>query len=219
MTRPLPPSASRADPGAGDRLVAPSATRNADAICDLLARVAPERGRALELASGTGQHIVRFAARMPELTWTPSEPDAARRASIRAYAGDAGLGNLCAPRNLDACAPGWGTAEPEPSDLIVLINLLHLIGADEAAILIAEAGNALAPGGCLVLYGPFRREGALVSTADADFDAALRAADPRIGYKNDAQIVEWIFDAGLRLDETVRMPANNLAFVARRAAA
>ena len=81
MTKP-PIRHSQADPGLGARLVAPSAARNLDPLCALLEQFAPSRGRALEIASGTGQHVAGFAARLPGLHWQPSDPDAARRASM-----------------------------------------------------------------------------------------------------------------------------------------
>ena len=59
--RPTLQSASVAHVLSGAKLNAPSAARNVDALCQLLAQVAPPSGNALELASGTGQHIVRFA--------------------------------------------------------------------------------------------------------------------------------------------------------------
>ena len=197
------------------RLHAPSAARNAGPIADLLQAHAPKRGRALELASGTGQHAVAFARALPGLQWQPSEVDPARRASIDAWAASAGLANLRAAIALDATAPGWG-ARHAGQDLIVLVNLLHLIATPEVRIVIAEAAQALAPGARFVLYGPFLRDGVATSEGDARFDASLRAQDPAVGYKNDADIARWLAESGLRLRARVAMPANNLAFVSQR---
>lgn len=212
MSRRLPDTASIATPGRGSRLSAPSADRNRAPLCDLLARVAPLKGRALELASGTGQHVIAFAAGLPGLHWQPTEPDPARRASIDAYRADAGLDNLASALELDATAPGWG-ADLAGQNLIVLINLLHLISMPEAEILIDQAARALTPGGRFVVYGPFMRNGKLTSEGDAAFHASLTAADPNIGYKDSSAIVNRAAAAGLSLVEIVEMPANNLALV------
>jgi SAM-dependent methyltransferase len=100
-------------------------------------------------------------------------------------------------------------------DLITLANLLHLIAQDEAQVLLREVSQALSPGGIALIYGPFLRAGELTSEGDAQFDAELRAADPAIGYKDDDWVNEVLTSAGL--DPEVRqMPANNLAFIARR---
>jgi SAM-dependent methyltransferase len=217
MIRKPPQGASIADAGAGAKLHAPAAERNADALCDLLDRVAPATGSALELASGTGQHVVAFAARMPGLHWQPTEPDAARRASIDAWSTGSGLINIAPARPLDACRPGWG-AKWQGQSLIVLVNLLHLVSTPEARRLVDEAASALAPGGTLVLYGPFMRGDRLTSDGDARFHASLVAQDPQIGYKSDATLTAWMVAAGLDLAAPEEMPANNLAFIARKPA-
>ncbi len=215
--RPLPETASVAHPATGARLSAPSAERNAPAIAEALQGIAPQSGRALEIASGTGQHVVQFATALPGLIWQPSEIDAARRASIDAYAADAALSNLRPVIALDATAEGWGATHGS-QNLIVLINLLHLISAPEARTLISQAAIALAPDGRFAIYGPFLREGAATSEGDARFHASLRAQDPAIGYKDLAEVMVWLRMAGLDLVETLHLPANNIMLIAGRPA-
>lgn len=72
----------------------------------MLADLGPDKGRALELASGTGQHVAHFARTMPALTWQPSDIDPARRQSIDAYG--QGIANLRRACEIDATGPGWG---------------------------------------------------------------------------------------------------------------
>ena len=215
MSQRLPASASVAQDVDGAKLSAPSALRNRQVLTELLEDVAPATGSALEIASGTGEHIVAFAQALPGLMWHPSELAADRHASIDAYRAEAGLDNVAPARALDACTAGWASTLP-PFDLILCINLLHLESADAAHTLLTEASHALHPGGTLVFYGPFRRDGALTSEGDARFDAQLRAADPAIGYKDDQTILQWLTAAGLDIAEVRDMPANNLAFIARK---
>lgn len=211
----LPDTASVAHPSDDGRMFAPSAARNAADIAALVAQHAPGSGRALEIASGTGEHAVIFARAMPGLDWQPTDIDPARRASVDAHAGVAGLANLRAAIDLDATASGWGVAHAG-QDLIVLVNLLHLISEAEARTLIAEVAQALAPGGLFILYGPFLRDGETTSDGDRTFHASLRAQDPEIGYKDDWDVIDWIHANWLDLVQVVEMPANNMAFVARR---
>lgn len=217
MTARLPVTASVADKAEGAKLSAPAALRNAAVLTDLVREVAPDRGNALELASGTGQHVIAFARALPGLTWQPSEIAADRRASIDAYRLEATCANILPARALDACTSGW-SGYVTPQDLILCINLLHLVPESAAQTLVAEASQALAPGGTLMIYGPFKRDGVLTSDGDARFDAQLRAADPAIGYKDDSALLRWLTGTGLEVAEPITMPANNLAFLARKPA-
>lgn len=215
MSGGLPPSASVAHALAGTKLHAPSADRNADALCTLLQNHAPRAGKALEIASGTGQHMVRFAAVLPDLIWQPTDVASDRLRSIDAYVADAAAPNVASAQMLDATRPGWHQTHGDNA-LILLINLLHLISTPQASTLIAEAAKALTGGGALILYGPFKRDGALTSTGDAQFHADLIGADPAIGYKDDVDVLSWLTQAGLSVTSQ-DMPANNLAFIARKA--
>lgn len=208
----LPASASVATRDADGKLFAPSAARNVEAVTQLLTRIAPPTGTALEIASGTGQHVVHYAAALPAMTWQPTEIDATRRASIAAYLAEAALPNIAAPIALDATASGWGTNHGG-QNLITLCNLLHLISTPEAQTLAAEAATALAPNGVLMIYGPFKRGEAFISDGDQTFDASLRAQDPEIGYKSDAAVIQWGVDTGLVSRPAQDMPANNLALI------
>lgn len=199
-------------PGA---LSAPAALRNREAILSVLTRIAPPEGNALEIASGTGEHIIAYAPAMPGLTWQPSDPDPDRRASITAWSAEHPAPNLLPPIDLNACAPGW-SENHGPKDMIVLVNLIHLISDADTATLLAEIAKALAPGGIAALYGPFLRDGEATSEGDATFHASLRAQDPAIGYKDVIDVAEALTRNGLHLFETVKLPANNLMLCVER---
>ena len=184
---------------------APSAERNAGPILAVLRRVIRPGARVLELASGTGQHAAAFAPALAA-DWQPTDVEAGNFGSITAWTGDA----VRPPRLLDACAPGW--AAGEAWDAILAVNLLHLVPAEGAAVLIDEAAKALAPGGRLAIYGPFLRDGRPTSPGDAAFDADLRAQDARLGYKDLSWVMERMGRAGLGV-EVVPMPANNLMLI------
>ncbi|TCL00386.1 uncharacterized protein DUF938 [Shimia isoporae] len=211
----LPDSASVATPEEDGKLFAPSAARNVDAITALLSEIAPAQGNALEIASGTGQHVVHFAKTLPDIDWQPTEVDPSRRASISAYLAEANLPNVSAPIELDATASDWGIKHAG-QDLITLCNLLHLVSETEAKTLVAEAASALAPGGLLMIYGPFKRGDTLTSDGDLSFDESLRAQDPEIGYKSDETVQRWGETAGLTRLPPREMPANNLALLWRK---
>lgn len=211
----LPDTANVATPGPDGRLHAPSAERNVKPLCTLIAQIAPQSGNALEIASGTGQHVIAFAQTCPGLIWQPTEIDPVRQTSITAWSVASGQRNIRPVTSLDAATPGWGT-DAAQQDLIVMINLLHLISDREAGVAIAEAAKALAPGGQVLIYGPFMRAGELTSEGDAAFHASLTRQDPEIGYKDDFDTLDKLEEAGLTISQVVEMPANNLALIALR---
>lgn len=210
----LPDSGAKTE---GERITAPSATRNLAPILSVLDGALPQSGRALELASGTGQHIAAFAERFPGLEWQPSDANPGLFPSIAAWA-EGGRGTLRSPVVLDACEPGWA-ARLGPWQAITLTNLLHLISQSEAETLLREVARALAPDGVFCLYGPFSRAGELVSPGDRAFDARLRAQDPEIGYKSIESVRAFLIGAGLVESACHEMPASNLMLVTQRPAA
>ncbi|KVN97857.1 SAM-dependent methyltransferase [Burkholderia ubonensis] len=195
------------------RLSAPAAERNRGPILDVLRRVLPARGDVLEIASGTGQHVVHFAAGLPGLHWHPSDPDAQARRSIAAWIAQAGLSNVDAPLAFDVRDAAWPFAA---LDAIVCINMIHIAPWACAEALFAGASRVLRPGGVLVLYGPYRREGRHTAPSNAAFDAQLRSRDPSWGVRDLETVVALGLDRGLDCIEVVEMPANNLSVVFRR---
>ena len=208
----IPPTASVAVPSGDGRLSAPAAVKNAGPITEIVREFAPERGQALEIASGTGQHIVKLAVVKPNLNWQPSDIDQLRIASIEAWCNDDNFVNVRPPVIMDATEIGW-SSKFNCQEFILLVNLIHLISEDEAKILISEISAALIPGGRSIIYGPFKRNNELTSASDRTFHQSLIEADPQIGYKNDEWMTAQFKKAKLTLLKVVPMPANNLAFI------
>ena len=211
----LPPTASVVVQSRDGRLSAPAAEKNAGPITELVKEYAPERGEALEIASGTGQHIVKLAVVKPNLNWQPSDIDPLRIASIETWCKEYNLANVKSPVILNATELGW-SSKFNRQKFILLVNLVHLISEDEAKILVSEISAALAPGGRSIIYGPFKRNNKLTSAGDQTFHQSLIKADPQIGYKNDAWMTAKFEEAKLELLKVVPMPANNLAFICEK---
>ena len=211
----LPSTASVVVQSGDGRLSAPAAEKNAGPITKLVEEFAPDKGLALEIASGTGQHIVKLAVVKPNLNWQPSDIDPIRIASIETWCKDYNLANVRPPIILNATEIGW-SSKFTSQKFIFLANLFHLISEDEATILISEISAALAPGGRSIIYGPFKRNNKLTSAGDQTFHHSLIEADPQIGYKNDAWMTAKFKEEKLGLLKVVPMPANNLAFVCEK---
>lgn len=192
---------------------APATLRNRDAITQVLRDVLPETGLVLEVASGSGEHAVHFAAAFPALDWQPSDPDPAALVSIRAWSGEAGLPNILPPLRLDAAAADWPVAR---ADAVLCINMVHISPWSATEGLMRGAGALLPPGGVLYLYGPFLRADVPTAPSNLAFDRSLRAGDPRWGLRALADVTRLAAEAGLALERVVEMPANNLSLVFRR---
>jgi len=211
----IPLTASVVHEKSGGCLHSPAAERNLNQIIDLVCRYSPKSGNALEIASGTGQHIIELAAAVPGLVWQPSDIDETRLNSIASRSRAKQLPNLKSPIRLDATDKGWSALCPN-QDFILLVNLLHLVSESEVKAVISGISQSLVQGGRCVIYGPFMRSGILTSSGDKAFNQSLIEADPDIGYKDDAWMFDLFQQRKLKTVKIVEMPANNLTFVIER---
>ena len=197
------------------RRFAPAVARNKAAITEALARHLPATGLVLEIASGSGEHALHFAAHFPALTFQPTDPDAAALASIAAWRAEAQLANLLPPLMLDVMEDAW----PVPkADAVLCINMIHIAPWEATAALIRGAVRVLPRDGLLFLYGPFKQGGHHTAPSNAEFDASLRAQDARWGVRDIEAVTEIASAAGFAASVVEAMPANNLSVIFRRLA-
>jgi len=192
-----------------------AAERNQQPILGALRELLGERGIALEIASGTGQHVVWFAAALEDWTWQPTDADAGALPAIAARAAQSGLSNLRPPVRLDVMSTPWPTAEApfaERFDAIFCANMLHIAPPATCAALMQGAARHLQPEGVLITYGPYLEHGP-VAPSNAAFDRSLRARDPAWGIRRLDDVVREAVHAGLALRARRPMPANNLLLV------
>ncbi|KQW84073.1 DUF938 domain-containing protein [Brevundimonas sp. Root1279] len=197
-------------------LASPATARNTGPILEVLKAHMPARGRVLEIASGAGEHAVAFASALPGLEWTPSDPSSEARASIAAWAAQAGPPNLGPGLALDMLDPAtW----PEGTfEALVCINMIHISpwGATEG--LMTLAGSRLVrPGGLLVTYGPYREAETPTAASNEAFDASLKSRDPAWGLRDRDAVAAEAKKHGLALTLRLAMPANNLMLLFRAA--
>jgi hypothetical protein len=198
------------------RLTAPAADRNKGPILEVLQRVLPTTGLILEIASGTGQHVVHFAKALSSLTWQPSDPDEHARESISAWIAASQLSNVHEPLDLDVRSPPWPVSA---CNAVVCINMIHIAPWVATAALFAGAARLLPNHGVVYLYGPYRRNGQHTAPSNAAFDASLRAQNPDWGVRDLDQVIDTAAVHGFELVDTVAMPANNLSVVMRKSPA
>ena len=193
----------------------PAADRNKQVILDVLLQVLPKKGKALEIASGTGQHVAWFAAGLPGWDWQPSDSQADGLGSIRAWAALQARGNVRAPVLLDVMAQSWLPAG-EVFHLIYCANMLHIAPWATCAALMAGSARHLAPSGQLITYGPYLEDSVTTSPGNLEFDHSLKARNPAWGIRQLKDVEAEAYMAGLKLHATHAMPANNLLLVWKR---
>jgi SAM-dependent methyltransferase len=204
---------------ADGRLDAPAFHRNHQAICAVLERfLAGKSGDAVEAGSGTGQHVVEFSRRFPDVTWWPSDLNDNHLKSIEAWRVGSGLPNIRPPQRIDLSDAAWHDAlksEGGPGELLAVFcaNVVHIAPWPVAEGLVAGAGRCLRKDGMLFLYGPFKRGGAHFAESNLTFDASLRQRDPEWGVRDVEAVERLAAAAGLSLVVIAEMPANNLTLV------
>ena len=185
--------------------------RNRDPILAVLRRHFVDCGSVLEVGSGTGQHAVYFASALPWLSWQCADLGS-KLPGIRQWLDEAGLPNTPQPLALDVCGP-WPKG---PYDAVFSANILHIVGWPEVEAFFAGVGRVLGAAGMLAVYGPFNANGIYTSAGNRDFDAWLKARDPRSGIRDAEAVQALAAQAGLHAVDDIAMPAANRCFVWRR---
>jgi len=191
---------------------AESCDQNREPILEVLHRHFHDRRRVLEIGSGTGQHAVYFAGRMPHLHWQPSDV-AAHLAGIDLWRAEAGLPNIGAPVELDVTR-AWPGVD---CDAVFSANTAHIMGWRAVQAMFRGVAGVLGPGGLFLLYGPFNYRGGYTAPSNERFDAWLRQRDPDSGIRDFEALDALAEEGGLRLAEDCEMPVNNRILAWRKA--
>lgn len=200
---------------------APAAERNRGPIIEVLREHLRPRMRVLEVASGTGQHVVAFAEAFPEVTFQPSDPDPVARSSVQAWLQQTGRTNVESPIDLDASTAPWPHENtkadaPAPYEVVICINMIHISPWEATLGLLRGAAAVTGSEGCLYLYGPFHLDSRPTAPSNAAFDQSLRARDPSWGVRNLGEVEREAARFGWELHDRVSMPANNLSVIFRK---
>jgi hypothetical protein len=195
------------------RRSSPATLRNREPIRIALATRLPPRGLVLEIASGSGEHAVHFAAAFPDLAWQPTDVEETSLDSICSWRAEVALPNLRAPLFLDVEQRPWPVAA---AAAIFCANMIHIAPWSAAEALFSGAAQVLSSGSTLVTYGPYRFHGSFTAPSNATFDESLRRRDPRWGVRDLDDVTRLAVEHGFSLEETVELPANNHLLQFRR---
>jgi len=193
---------------------APACERNREPILDVLRDHFGDRRAVLEIGSGTGQHAIFFAARLPHLLWQTSDR-AENLPGIQAWLDEAGLANTPPPLDLDV----MGAWPARCYDALFSANTLHILPWAAVERLFAGLPDVLASDARVAIYGPFNYGGCFTSASNAAFDLRLKEDAPHRGIRDFEEVNRLAGLAGLELVEDRAMPSNNRCLVWRRSAA
>ncbi|XP_043956206.1 methyltransferase-like 26 B [Gambusia affinis] len=192
-------------------LLSPQAERNWEAICEVLEDVLDDQSHkqlfALEIGSGTGQHVIRFAQKLPFVTWQPSDIKEECLDSIKAYIAATQVKTVLQPVLLDASEhwDKWAGVSRNSCDVIIAINLLQYSSFKTAQGVISGAGQILKPNGLLITYGVYAVNGIITPSCNEVLDEELRKLNPEWGLPDLDVLRQQAYGNGLRLERMVEM--------------
>lgn len=184
---------------------AESCEQNRDAILSVIKPLLKNRLTVLEIGSGTGQHAVYFARKMPHLVWQPSDQIQYLN-GISIWRDEAGLTNVVKPLELDVTRSQW---PDKKYDVVFSANTLHIMHWSDVEDLFSGVKGCLKQGGLLIIYGPFNYNYGYTSESNARFDNWLKERDPHSGIRHFEDVSELALKHGLILQHDYSMPANN----------
>lgn len=183
---------------------AESCEQNKHVILNVLQKEFSDCKSLLEIASGTGQHAVYFANKMPHLIWQCSDR-LAEIAGLGCWVNEANLPNLPAPIELDVLAQ-WPA---EKYDAIFSANAVHIMSWSAVDAMFKQLNNCITDNAKVCLYGPFNYNGHFSSDSNARFDQWLKQRDPQSGIRDFENLDQLAKQCGLILKNDYEMPANN----------
>lgn len=195
------------------RQSAPAAQRNRDPILDVLRHVLPRQGTVLEIASGSGEHVIHFAKGLPDLTFQPSDAQVESLKSVAAWIASSGTPNILPPLHLDVTEEKWPLTA---ADAVICINMIHISPWVATTALMRGVAECLGVGAPLYLYGPYKRGQQHTAPSNEAFDAQLRARNADWGVRDLGDVAACAAAAGFSAPDVFEMPANNLSVVFRR---
>lgn len=185
---------------------APACERNQQVILEVLNKhLTADCKNILEIGSGTGQHAVYMAAKLPQINWFTSDVRI-NHDGINQWLNESQLDNVSKPFAYEVGVDVWPNVD---ADVVFTANTLHIISLDLVTKLIDDIGKNLTKGARLMIYGPFKYQGEYTSTSNADFDQWLKDIDERRGIRDFEFIQDSLRRQKFLLIDDIKMPANN----------
>ena len=165
----------------------------------------------LEIGSGTGQHSVFFAKKLPHLQWYTSDREVNHQ-GIKLWHDEVQLANLHPPLLLDLNEP-WPVNKV---DAIYTANTFHIVSWELITRFFAGVNQHLNQQGVVCVYGPFKYKGEFTSPSNDEFNSLLQSRDPLSGIRDFEAVEQLAVQYGLKLLSDTAMPANNQLLIFKR---
>ncbi len=186
-----------------------SCDQNREPIFEIIQPLLKEAKTVLEVGSGTGQHAVYFAKKMPHLVWQTSDQQPYHEGIIL-WLDDANLDNTPPPLSLNVSSDIW----PDQNfDVIFSANAVHIMAWSNVVDFFENAPRLVNTGGLFILYGPFNYNQKYTSESNARFDIWLKQRDPDSAIRDFEALDKLAQKAGMVLQSDHALPANNRILV------
>lgn len=186
-----------------------SSEENKEVIYQVIKPIFNQKKHVLEVASGTGQHAVYFAEKMPYLTWQTSDLIESH-SGIKQWMKSVNLPNILPPLELNVSEKQWPNTL---YDGVFSANSFHIMSKQNVTDFFKNVSTILNKKAVVIIYGPFNYNGEFTSESNANFDIWLKNRSPQSGIKD----FEWCNllaqEAQLSLIEDIEMPMNNRILV------
>ena len=179
--------------------------QNKDAILTVLEEVLADSTEILEVGTGTGQHAVYFAEKLPHLTWQTSD-QIQYHEGIKLWMDETTLANLSPPLTLNVSTDEWPSKQ---YDALYSANVTHIMHWNHVVDMFTQGAKRLTPGGKFICYGPFNYSGKYTSQSNLQFDQHLKMRDPLSGIRDIDDLTKLATENGLTLVNDYEMPAHN----------
>ncbi len=186
-----------------------SCDQNREPIFEIIQPLLKEKKTVLEVGSGTGQHAVYFAKKMPHLIWQTSDQPIYHE-GIKLWLNDANLDNTPPPLPLNVSSDIW----PDQNfDVVFSANAGHIMAWGNIVDFFENSTRLLITGGLFILYGPFNYNQKYTSESNARFDIWLKQRDPDSAIRDFEALDKLAQKAGMALLNDHALPANNRILV------
>lgn len=194
----------------------PSFHRNIEPITQKLQElIGNDAYRVLEIGSGSGQHIARFANEFPKLQFQPTDYDQDNLPSINSWCET--LENVSSALQLDVTKLPWLEKDSPKFDILLCFNVIHITPWEVTRAIFKGANKHLSSQSRAIFYGPYKVDGKHTSESNAEFELWLKEKDNSYGIRDIGDVENEATKNGFSLTQAIPMPANNFMLEFARA--